>query len=154
VIHSLVQYVDGSVLAQLGNPDMRTPIAHALAYPERIEAGVEPLDLIKVARLNFEAPDFARFPCLALAYRALRAGGTAPTTLNAANEVAVAAFLDRKIPFLAIPQVIEQVLDALPMTPVDTLEDVLNADAVAREAACDRIQCASPSFTTLPPSQP
>ncbi|TXT25119.1 MAG: 1-deoxy-D-xylulose-5-phosphate reductoisomerase [Gallionellaceae bacterium] len=153
VIHSLVQYVDGSVLAQLGNPDMRTPIAHALAYPERIEAGVEPLDLIKVATLNFEAPDFARFPCLALAYRALRAGGTAPTTLNAANEIAVAAFLDRKIPFLAIPQVIEQVLDALAVTPVDTLEDVLNADAVARAAACDRIRCASPSFTPLSPRQ-
>ncbi len=153
VIHSLVQYVDGSVLAQLGNPDMRTPIAHALAYPERIEAGVEPLDLIKVATLNFEAPDFARFPCLALAYRALRAGGTAPTTLNAANEVAVAAFLDRKIPFLVIPQVIEQALDTLPVTPVDTLEDVLNADQVAREVAHEQVLRTTPSnFRASPPA--
>ena len=97
VIHSLVQYVDGSVLAQMGNPDMRTPIAYALAYPERIDAGVAPLDLIQIATLNFEAPDFQRFPCLALAYQALQAGGTAPALLNAANEVAVAAFLDRQI---------------------------------------------------------
>ncbi|MBI4938502.1 MAG: 1-deoxy-D-xylulose-5-phosphate reductoisomerase [Nitrosomonadales bacterium] len=140
VIHSLVQYVDGSVLAQLGNPDMRTPIAHALAYPERIEAGVEPLDLIRVATLNFEAPDFARFPCLALAYRALRAGGTAPAALNAANEIAVAAFLERQIPFLAIPQVIERVLEALPVTRVATLDDVLSADTAARAAAHELVQ--------------
>ena len=140
VIHSLVQYVDGSVLAQLGNPDMRTPIAHALAYPERIEAGVEPLDLFKVAELNFMAPDLARFPCLTLAYRALRAGGTAPTILNAANEVAVAAFLGGQISFLAIPRMIEEVLAALPVSAADTLEDVLDADAIARATAHELLQ--------------
>ena len=135
VVHSLVQYVDGSVLAQLGNPDMRTPIAYALAYPERIEAGVAPLDLVKIGALNFEAPDFVRFPCLALAYQALRAGGTAPVVLNAANEVAVAAFLDERISFLAIPRLIEEVLAALPVMMVNTLDDVLAADAAARAAA-------------------
>ena len=135
VIHSLVQYVDGSVLAQLGNPDMRTPIAYALAYPARMDAGVAPLDLFKVAQLDFVAPDFNRFPCLALSYRALRAGGTAPAIMNAANEAAVAAFLEREISFLAIPRVIEEVLGALPTTPVGTLEDVLEADRAAREAA-------------------
>ena len=140
VVHSLVQYVDGSVLAQLGNPDMRTPIAHALAYPERIEAGVEPLDLVKVATLNFMAPDFVRFPCLALAYQALRAGGTAPAVMNAANEVAVAAFLDRQIPFLAIPRLIEDVLAALPVYAVNTLDDVLDADAAARATAHELMQ--------------
>ncbi|MBI5436667.1 MAG: 1-deoxy-D-xylulose-5-phosphate reductoisomerase [Nitrosomonadales bacterium] len=140
VIHSLVQYVDGSMLAQLGNPDMRTPIAHALAYPERIDAGVEPLDLAKVATLNFMAPDLARFPCLALAYQALRAGGTAPTVLNAANEVAVAAFLDRRIPFLAIPRMIADVLAALPVAAANTLDEVLNADAAARATAHELMQ--------------
>ena len=140
VIHSLVQYVDGSVLAQLGNPDMRTPIAHALAYPGRIEAGVEPLDLLKVATLNFMAPDIVRFPCLALAYQALRAGGTAPTVLNAANEVAVAAFLDKRISFLAIPRLIEDVLAALPVSAADTLCDVMNADAAARTTAHELMQ--------------
>ncbi len=137
VIHSLVQYVDGSVLAQLGNPDMRTPIAYAMAYPERIDAGVAPLDLFKVAQLDFVAPDLERFPCLALAYQALRAGGTAPAVLNAANEAAVAAFLERKIPYLAIPRVIEQVLSAMPVEPVRALEDVLAADQAARAAADD-----------------
>ncbi|CAH1090608.1 1-deoxy-D-xylulose-5-phosphate reductoisomerase [Candidatus Nitrotoga sp. 1052] len=137
IIHSLVQYVDGSVLAQLGNPDMRTPIAYALAYPERIEAGVEPLDLLRVATLDFVAPDFIRFPGLALAYQALRAGGTAPAVLNAANEVAVAAFLNKQIPFLAIPRLIEDVLTGLPVTTVNTLEDVLSADAAARAVAND-----------------
>jgi 1-deoxy-D-xylulose-5-phosphate reductoisomerase len=137
IIHSLVQYVDGSVLAQLSNPDMRTPIAYALAYPERIEAGVEPLDLLKVATLDFVAPDFIRFPGLALAYQALRAGGTAPAMLNAANEVAVAAFLNKQIPFLAIPRLIEDVLADLPVTTVNTLEDVINADAAARVVAND-----------------
>ncbi len=154
VIHSLVQYVDGSVLAQLGNPDMRTPIAYALAYPERIEAGVAPLDLLKVATLTFEAPDFARFPCLALAYQALRAGGTAPAMLNAANEVAVAAFLDRRIAFLAIPRLIEEVLVALPVSAVNTLEDVLDADAAARAAALELMQRAhtlSPQSSVLSP---
>lgn len=139
VIHSLVQYVDGSVLAQLGNPDMRTPIAHGLAYPERIDSGVAPLDLLKVATLNFEAPDFIRFPCLVLAYQALREGGTAPAILNAANEVAVAAFLERKISFLAIARLIAEVLAKLPSRTVHTLEDVLQADAAARVAAQDAI---------------
>jgi 1-deoxy-D-xylulose-5-phosphate reductoisomerase len=135
VIHSMVQYVDGSVLAQLGNPDMRTPIAHAMAYPERIAAGVAPLDLFKVATLNFVAPDFERFPCLALAYQALRAGGTAPALLNAANEVAVDAFLNNRIAFLDIPRLIAHVLAALPSVAANTLEDVLAADAAARTAA-------------------
>src|SRR5450631_1475289 len=135
VIHSLVEYVDGSVLAQLGNPDMRTPIAYGLAYPERIDAGVAPLDLFKVATLNFVAPDFERFPCLALAYRALRAGGTAPALMNAANEVAVEAFLTKRIAFLDIPRLIADVLDKLPYITVNNLEDVLQADAQARVAA-------------------
>jgi 1-deoxy-D-xylulose-5-phosphate reductoisomerase len=140
VIHSLVQYIDGSVLAQLGNPDMRTPIAYALAWPARIEAGVLPLDLCKIAQLDFAAPDFTRFPCLALAYQALRAAGTAPALLNAANEVAVAAFLERAIPFAAIAQVIAEVLERLPVAPVKALEDVLEADARARAAAQQLIQ--------------
>ncbi len=135
VIHSLVEYVDGSVLAQLGNPDMRTPIAFGLAYPDRIDAGVAPLDLFKVATLNFSAPDFERFPCLALAYQALRAAGTAPAVLNAANEVAVAAFLDQQIAFLSIPRVIEAVLNQLQVSTVSSLGDVLDADAEARSAA-------------------
>ena len=139
VIHSLVEYVDGSVLAQLGNPDMRTPIAYGLAYPERIDAGVAPLDLFKVATMNFTAPDFERFPCLALAYQALRAAGTAPAVLNAANEVAVAAFLDRKISFLAIPRVIGTVMETLPVAAVESLEDVLDADAEARRVAQQQI---------------
>ena len=140
VIHSLVEYVDGSVIAQLGNPDMRTPIAYGLAYPDRIESGVAALDLFKVATLNFSAPDFERFPCLRLAYQALRAMGTAPAVMNAANEVAVAAFLDEQISFLDIPSVIESVLDALPVTKVDSLDAVLAADAEARRAAQQQIQ--------------
>lgn len=135
VIHSMVQYVDGSVLAQLGNPDMRTPIAHALAYPERIDSGVAALDLFKVATLNFVAPDFERFPCLALAYQALRAGGTAPAILNASNEIAVDAFLNQKISFLDIPRLIADVLAELSITAVNELDDVLAADAAARTAA-------------------
>jgi 1-deoxy-D-xylulose-5-phosphate reductoisomerase len=139
VIHSLVQYVDGSVLAELGNPDMRTPIAHALAWPERIAAGVAPLDLAAVAQLNFEKPDFERFPCLALAYRALRAGGSAATLLNAANEVAVAAFLAGALPFLAIADVIAATLDALPVEAVPDLAAILAADARARAVAQDLV---------------
>lgn len=135
VVHSLVQYVDGSVLAELGNPDMRTPIAHALAYPERIASGVAPLDLFAVARLEFEQPDFERFPCLELAYRALRAGGSAPATLNAANEIAVDAFLNGQIAYTAIAPLIAQVLDALPASEVTTLDAVLAADRKAREFA-------------------
>ena len=135
VIHSMVQYVDGSVLAQMGNPDMRTPIAYALAYPQRIDSGVPELDLFKVATLNFVAPDFERFPCLALAYRALKTGGSAPAVLNAANEVAVDAFLNKTISFLDIPRLINDVLTAHIRSEVNTLDDVLLADAQAREAA-------------------
>jgi 1-deoxy-D-xylulose-5-phosphate reductoisomerase len=135
VIHSLVQYVDGSVIAELGNPDMRTPIAHALAYPERIDAGVETLDLCKIALLQFERPDFERFPCLALAYRALREGDSAPATLNAANEVAVQSFLDGRIGFALIPKVIRAVLDRTRVTPLISLADVLAADRAARRIA-------------------
>ncbi|MGB4467960.1 MAG: 1-deoxy-D-xylulose-5-phosphate reductoisomerase [Azovibrio sp.] len=135
VIHSLVEYVDGSVLAQLGNPDMRTPIAHALAYPERIEAGVPPLDLFQIARLDFQAPDFQRFPCLKLAYEALAAGGTAPAILNAANEVAVEAFLKRQLTFPGIARLVAAVLEALPVSAADTLEQVKAADALARSRA-------------------
>jgi 1-deoxy-D-xylulose-5-phosphate reductoisomerase len=135
VIHSLVEYVDGSVIAQLGNPDMRTPIAHALAYPERIEAGVDSLDLFKVGHLDFEAPDLERFPCLALAFRALRAGGSAPASLNAANEIAVQAFLDGQLGFTEIPKLIAATLDALPPVPLATLAEVVAADATARQFA-------------------
>jgi len=135
VIHSAVQYVDGSVLAQLGNPDMRTPIAYAMAWPERIAAGVEPLDLFKIARLDFVAPDFERFRCLQLAYDVLREGGTAPAILNAANEVAVAAFLDGALPFLGIARLDEAVLQELPAGPEGSLADVLAADAEARQLA-------------------
>jgi 1-deoxy-D-xylulose-5-phosphate reductoisomerase len=135
VIHSMVEYADGSVIAQLGNPDMRTPIAYALAYPERIEAGVEPLDLCKIGALNFEPPDFKRFPCLRLAYVALEQGGNAPAVLNAANEVAVETFLGGKLAFTHIPTVIEQALAFVPWAKVETLEDVLAADAAGREAA-------------------
>jgi 1-deoxy-D-xylulose-5-phosphate reductoisomerase len=139
VIHSLVEYVDGSVIAQLGNPDMRTPIAYGLAYPERIDSGVAPLDLFKVAQMNFVAPDFVRFPCLALAYQALRAAGTAPAVLNAANEIAVAAFLDKRIAFLDIATIIDAVLNQLAVLPVTCLNDVLHADAEARRAATAQI---------------
>lgn len=135
VIHSAVQYVDGSVLAQLGNPDMRTPIAYAMAWPERIAAGVEPLDLFKIARLDFQAPDFERFRCLRLAYDVLRAGGTAPAILNAANEVAVAEFLAGRLSFLGIARLNDQVLQSLPAGCEGSLADVLEADAEARHLA-------------------
>jgi 1-deoxy-D-xylulose-5-phosphate reductoisomerase len=135
VIHSMVSYVDGSVLAQLGNPDMRTPIAHALAYPERIASGVAQLDLTQIATLQFERPDFKRFPCLALAFDALRAGGTAPALLNAANEVAVQAFLDLKIGFRQIDRVIAHVMEALPHGAADSIAAVMAQDAAARAAA-------------------
>ncbi len=135
VIHSAVQYVDGSVLAQLGNPDMRTPIAYAMAWPERIAAGVEPLDLFKVGRLDFFEPDFKRFRCLQLAYDVLHRGGTAPAILNAANEVAVASFLDGLLPFLGIARLNEAVLERLPGGPEGSLGDVVAADAEARALA-------------------
>ena len=136
IVHSLVQYADGSVIAELGNPDMRTPIAHALAYPRRIAAGVAPLDLGAIASLHFERPDNELFPCLALAYRALCAGGTASATLNAANEIAVEAFLAGRIGFTAIPRLIEDVMDRMPAgrEPV-SLAEVLAADRAAREVA-------------------
>ncbi len=135
IVHSMVEYQDGSVLAQLSNPDMRTPIAHSLAYPERVEAGVNWLDLAKIGQLSFEAPDFARFPCLKLAYQALEAGAAAPAILNAANEVAVAAFLDRRIPYLGIAASLETVLGRLAGLPADSLEDLMAADAAARREA-------------------
>jgi len=135
VVHSMVEYADGSVIAQLGNPDMRTPIAYALAYPERIDAGVGSLDLARIGRLDFFAPDFARFPALGLGYRALTEGGTSPATLNAANEVAVNAFLERQLSFLEITHVIEAVMNELPSRPLARLEDVLDADAAARRSA-------------------
>lgn len=134
-IHSLVQYVDGSVLAELGAPDMRTPIAHALAWPERIESGVNMLDLVACGRFDFMAPDLEAFPCLRLAFEALRQGGRAPAVLNAANEVAVAAFLDGRIGFLQIPEIIETTLNAIEHSPVRSLDDVLAADADARAFA-------------------
>ena len=135
VVHSLVDYVDGSVLAQLGNPDMRTPIAHALAWPERIDSGVSALDLLLTARLDFQAPDPQRFPCLELARRAFDAGGTACAILNAANEIAVQAFLDQRIGFTDIPVIIEHALDRLAPQPVTELAHVLLADRQARECA-------------------
>ncbi|MDO8305992.1 1-deoxy-D-xylulose-5-phosphate reductoisomerase [Herminiimonas sp.] len=135
VVHSMVSYVDGSVLAQLGNPDMRTPIAHALAYPERISSGVAPIDLIQIAQLTFERPDLQRFPCLKLAYDALQAGGSAPAIMNAANEIAVQAFLDRRIGFRVIDQLIARVMDGLPSGPVTDIESVFEQDRCARDAA-------------------
>jgi 1-deoxy-D-xylulose-5-phosphate reductoisomerase len=133
VIHSMVSYSDGSVLAQLGNPDMRTPIAHALAWPERIDAGVEPLDIFDVAKLEFERPDLDRFPCLRLCYEAIRRGGSASIVLNAANEIAVSAFLDDKIAFTDIASLIEQSLELADIIDdVSSLESILEADAQAR----------------------
>ncbi len=140
VIHSMVDYVDGSVLAQLGSPDMRTPIANALAWPKRIEAGVAKLNLFDVARLDFEMPDFDRFPCLRLAYEALEQGGTASAILNAANEVAVAAFLNRKLKFTAIAAVIERTLTSIQSTSITSLDQVLEADREARQFATSLIQ--------------
>jgi 1-deoxy-D-xylulose-5-phosphate reductoisomerase len=135
VIHSMVSYVDGSVLAQLGNPDMRTPIAHALAFPERIASGVAQLDLTEWAALEFHKPDFGRFPCLALAFDALRAGGTAPAMLNAANEIAVQAFLERRIGFRDIDRVVRRVIDENRHGPADSIAAVMDEDARARAAA-------------------
>ena len=135
VIHSLVDYIDGSVLAQLGNPDMRTPIANALAWPERIDSGVAPLDLFAVARLDFQRPDEQRFPCLRLAREAAMAGNSAPAMLNAANEVAVAAFLDGRIRYPQIARIIEDVLNSEPVVAVDELDAVFAADSKARMLA-------------------
>jgi 1-deoxy-D-xylulose-5-phosphate reductoisomerase len=135
IVHSLVEYVDGSVLAQLGAPDMRTPIAHALAWPERVTSGVQSLDLIKVGTLRFEAPDLRRFPALALAQDAARAGGSRPASLNAANEVAVSAFLEGGLNFARIPSVIESVMASTSGGEIRDLQDVLAADAEARARA-------------------
>ena len=135
VIHSMVSYVDGSVLAQLGNPDMRTPIAHALAWPERIASGVAQLDLTQMGALQFERPDLVRFPCLALAFEALRAGGTAPALLNAANEIAVQAFLELRIGFRQIDRVIAHVMQTVPHEAASSIAAVMEQDALARAAA-------------------
>ncbi len=135
VVHSMVEYEDGSVLAQLGNPDMRTPIAHALAWPGRIESGVSPLDLCAIGRLDFEPPDPGRFPCLELAYQAVAAGGTAPAILNAANEIAVQGFLAHELAFTDIPGVIEKTLGAIAVCAADSLEAVCEADQQARQYA-------------------
>jgi len=132
IVHSLVEYVDGSILAQLGNPDMRTPIAHALGWPERIVSGVESLDLVAAARLDFEAPDTGRFPALRIAREAAESGGTSPAVVNAANEVAVAAFLAGRLGFSRIPEVVETVLDRHDRGPVTGLDVVLAADRWAR----------------------
>jgi 1-deoxy-D-xylulose-5-phosphate reductoisomerase len=135
VVHSLVEYADGSVLAQLGNPDMRTPIACALSWPQRIASGVERLDLIKIGHLDFEAPDFARFPCLRLAFVALTMGGTASAILNAANETAVQAFLERQIRFTDIDRVVEYALEQVPVQEASSLQTILEGDYQARQVA-------------------
>ena len=134
-VHSMVEYKDGSILAQLGAPDMRIPIAHALAWPERIDSGVSGLDFSRPLRLDFEPPDFGWAPCLRLGYEAARAGGTLPAVLNAANEVAVAAFLDRRAAFNAIPRVVEETLSRSVPRNADTLDTILDEDAAAREIA-------------------
>ncbi|WP_114653456.1 1-deoxy-D-xylulose-5-phosphate reductoisomerase [Polynucleobacter necessarius] len=140
VVHSMVHYRDGSVLAQMGQPDMRTPIAYGLAWPERIDAGVAPLNLTQLSGLSFTEPNFAQFPCLSLAFAAAKAGGTTPAVLNAANEVAVAAFLDDGLPYLSIPNVVEHCLNALPSVAASSLETILEADALARRTANDFIR--------------
>jgi 1-deoxy-D-xylulose-5-phosphate reductoisomerase len=139
IVHSMVSYADGSILAQLGNPDMRTPIAHCLSWPERIDSGVEPLDIFDVAKLEFEKPDLHRFPCLKLCYQAMQAGGSASIALNAANEIAVEAFLQRKIAFTAIAGLIESVLSKITITGANTLDEILTADQSARELAKSHI---------------
>jgi 1-deoxy-D-xylulose-5-phosphate reductoisomerase len=143
IVHSMVEYLDGSVLAQLGNPDMRTPIAHALGWPERIGSGVESLDIVRAGRLDFESPDLGRFPCLKLAREAAEAGGTAPAALNAANEVAVGAFLERRLAFVEIPRVIGDVLARHSVRAADTLQDVLIADDWARRQATAAVALAA-----------
>jgi 1-deoxy-D-xylulose-5-phosphate reductoisomerase len=135
VVHSMVRYRDGSVMAQLGQPDMRTPIAFGLAWPNRIHAGVAPLNLTQLSGLHFTEPELKRFPCLALAFAAAKQGGTSPTILNAANEIAVAAFLSGKLPYLRIAQVVEATLNHLESKQAQSIEDVLESDRKAREAA-------------------
>ena len=140
IVHSMVEYADGSVLAQLGEPDMRTPIAHALAWPERIDAGVNRLDLVARGQLRFEAPDTERFPCLTLARQAVQAGGSAPAVLNAANEVAVTAFLQCRAGFMDIPAIIAAALDSVPVVRADSIACILDADRRGREAAVSWIE--------------
>ena len=135
IIHSLVDYVDGSVLAQLGNPDMRTALAYGLAWPERVDSGVAPLDLAALGRFDFQAPDLDAFPCLGLAFQVLEAGGSAPAILNAANEIAVSAFLQGRLGFLGIPDLIQACLDALPGGPAGDLDQLMDTDAAARRMA-------------------
>ncbi len=135
LIHSMVSYRDGSVIAQLGRPDMRTPIAHCLAWPERIESGVQPLDLFQVSGLHFEKPDKKRFPCLRLAFEAQSSGGTAPTVLNAANEVAVESFLAERVSFLQLAEIVERTLADTKISPADDLTTIINADTNARKIA-------------------
>ncbi|QWD23933.1 1-deoxy-D-xylulose-5-phosphate reductoisomerase [Polynucleobacter paneuropaeus] len=140
VVHSMVRYCDGSVIAQMGQPDMRTPIAYGLAWPDRITAGVQSLSLTQQAALNFMEPDLQRFPCLSLAFQAGKQGGTAPVILNAANEIAVAAFLDNALQYLQIPEVVERVLNTTPPSTPSSLEDILEVDAKSRVLATDVIQ--------------
>ena len=140
VVHSMVSYSDGSVIAQLGRPDMRTPIAHALSWPQRIHSGVEPLNFLEMANLSFEAPDLERFPCLRLAIEAQRVGGTAPTVLNAANEVCVEAFLNDSVAFLQLPKVIEHTLSCAIIAPASDLPTIINADENARQIAHEKLQ--------------
>ena len=140
IVHSMVEYLDGSVIAQLGNPDMRTPIAYGLGFPDRIDAGVSALDLTRAGKLEFSPIDTARFPCVRLAYDALKRGDTAPAVLNAANEIAVEAFLNGALPFTDIPRVIEEVLGSVTIAAAATLNDIFEADATARVAALERIE--------------
>jgi 1-deoxy-D-xylulose-5-phosphate reductoisomerase len=148
ILHSLVEYEDGSMLAQLGSPDMRIPISHALGWPERIESGAPPLDLLATGTLQFEQADLQRFPCLALAGQAWRAGGTAPTILNAANEIAVQAFLERRLAFTSIPRVIDYVLGRCDIRKASTLETILEDDALARTWA---LRCITSSIGMTAP---
>ncbi len=140
VVHSMVRYRDGSVIAQMGQPDMRTPIAYGLAWPERIYAGVAPLNLTQFAALSFSEPDLTRFPCLGLAFAAARTGGTAPAVLNAANEIAVAAFLDAGLPYLRISEVVEKTLNQIQSAPASSIELILAVDTQARQVASNLIR--------------
>lgn len=144
IIHSMVEYADGSVLAQLGSPDMRTPIANGLAWPERIDAGVAPLDLFQIGKFHFERPDHERFPCLRLAAEAFRRGGTAPAVLNAANEEAVSAFLDGKLCFADIAVIIERTLERVMTVPADSFETIFSKDAEARAVSRELMSLATP----------
>jgi 1-deoxy-D-xylulose-5-phosphate reductoisomerase len=148
IVHSLVEYVDGSMIAQLSNPDMRVPIAHALGYPERIDSGARSLDLTAMKDLTFERPDERRFPCLRLAYAALERGGTAPAILNAANEVAVEAFLARRLAFTGIARVIADTLDAMGSGEAASLDTVMAADAESRRTAGTRVAGLAPALSS------